>query len=82
MTWKTLLERVKAGKTTESDALFLAMLRRALEDLANAYPGGGDYYAPLARVLRMQNMMEADAVEALPTANGLLADLQYKERSE
>jgi hypothetical protein len=58
MTWDGIIERVKHGETTESDAQFLTMLRRALQLLADAYPGGGNYYAPLARVLQMQYQME------------------------
>ena len=62
--WERLIERVKRGETTDADARVLALVRQTLEALAVAYPNGGEYYAPLARVLRLHNRMEKGESDA------------------
>ena len=55
MDWDGLLQRIKSGETDEDDAKYLLMLRKALDALTKSYPG--NYYAPLAIVLRMHKQM-------------------------
>ena len=65
MTWDAILERVKQGETTEADAHMLDLMRRALQNLDDHYPGDGGYFTALAQVLRVHRQMEArDEVSA------------------
>ena len=58
MTWDAIIERVKRGETTEADAQALDLVRRALRNLDDHYPGDGGYFGALARVLQMHRQME------------------------
>ena len=55
MDWNGVITRVKQGETDEDDAKLLLILRKALDALTKAYPG--NYYAPLAKVLRTHKQM-------------------------
>ena len=55
MDWDGLLTRIRQGETDEDDAKFLLCLRKSLDALTKAYPG--NYYTPLAQLLRVHKQM-------------------------
>ena len=60
MTWDEILARVRQGETTEADAQALDLVRRALRNLDDHYPGDGGYFTALAKVLGVHRQMEAN----------------------
>jgi hypothetical protein len=57
MTWELLLERVRRGETTVDDANLLQTVRMALDHLAQSYPGDGNYFSALGRLLKLHTQM-------------------------
>ena len=57
MTWNELLERVKQGETTINDVAALQLVRMALDHLAQSYPGDGNYFTALGRLLKLHTQM-------------------------
>ena len=57
MTWDTIIERVKQGKTTVDDANLLRTVQMALDHLALSYPGDGNYFSALGRLLKLHTQM-------------------------
>lgn len=64
MTWDAVLERVKAGETTEDDATLLRTVQMALDHLAQDYPGDGNYFSALGRLLKLHAQMSKDGDHA------------------
>ena len=55
MDWDGIIKRVRQGETDENDAKFLLVLRKSLDALTKSYPG--NYYTPLAHLLRVHKQM-------------------------
>lgn len=57
MAWDVIIERVEQGETTVDDANLLRTMRMALDHLAQSYPGDGNYFSALGRLLKCHAQM-------------------------
>lgn len=64
MTWDAMIERVKWGETTVDDSKLLELVRTALDHLAQDYPGDGNYFSALGRLLKLHAQMSKDGDHA------------------